>query len=130
MQDAKFGKICNATGVAVGSNSLATYEYCHNNGKLKKINYGNGFSEDYVYNNLEMLSEIWYTIDGTRTKAYSYTYNSDGTLDVITDHRIGKNTKYTYDNRGRLTNIAEKGIDEMCADSYRWQHKNPNGYED
>ena len=26
--------------------------------------------------------------------------------------------------------VAEKGIDEMCADSYRWQHNNPNGYED
>lgn len=25
---------------------------------------------------------------------------------------------------------AEKGLYEMCADSYRWQHKNPNGYED
>ena len=25
---------------------------------------------------------------------------------------------------------AEKGIDEMCADSYRWQSNNPNGYED
>ena len=25
---------------------------------------------------------------------------------------------------------AEKGIEEMCADSYRWQHSNPNGYED
>lgn len=24
---------------------------------------------------------------------------------------------------------AEKGIDDMCADSYRWQHNNPNGYE-
>ena len=25
---------------------------------------------------------------------------------------------------------AQKGIDEMCADSYRWQSQNPNGYED
>ncbi len=25
---------------------------------------------------------------------------------------------------------AEKDIEEMCADSYRWQHNNPNGYED
>lgn len=25
---------------------------------------------------------------------------------------------------------AERGIDDMCADSYRWQHNNPNGYED
>ncbi len=26
--------------------------------------------------------------------------------------------------------VAEKNIDDMCADSYRWQHNNPNGYED
>lgn len=25
---------------------------------------------------------------------------------------------------------AEKGIEEMCADSYRWQHNNPDGYKD
>ena len=25
---------------------------------------------------------------------------------------------------------AERGLDDMCADSYRWQHNNPNGYED
>ena len=25
--------------------------------------------------------------------------------------------------------VAEKGIEEMCADSWRWQEKNPNGYE-
>jgi len=24
---------------------------------------------------------------------------------------------------------AERGIDEMCADSWRWQRQNPNGYE-
>ncbi|EET60072.1 UDP-glucose 4-epimerase [Marvinbryantia formatexigens DSM 14469] len=26
--------------------------------------------------------------------------------------------------------VAEKGIEEMCADSWRWQSKNPNGYAD
>ena len=25
---------------------------------------------------------------------------------------------------------AEKGIDEMCADTWRWQSGNPNGYPD
>jgi len=25
--------------------------------------------------------------------------------------------------------VAEKGIDEMCADSWNWQSKNPNGYD-
>ncbi len=26
--------------------------------------------------------------------------------------------------------FAEKGIEEMCADAWRWQSENPNGYED
>ena len=26
--------------------------------------------------------------------------------------------------------VAEKGIEEMCADSWRWQSSNPNGYAD
>ena len=26
--------------------------------------------------------------------------------------------------------VAEYGIDEMCADSWRWQSMNPNGYND
>ncbi len=25
--------------------------------------------------------------------------------------------------------IAERGIDDMCADSWRWQSQNPNGFE-
>ena len=24
---------------------------------------------------------------------------------------------------------AEKGIDEMCQDTWRWQSNNPNGYQ-
>ncbi len=71
------------SGISNGDRTLATYEYYPNNGKLKKINYGNGFSEEYVYNSLEMLSEIWYTIDGTRELAYNpfryrgYYYDTD-----------------------------------------------------
>ncbi len=26
--------------------------------------------------------------------------------------------------------VAERGLDEMCEDSWRWQSNNPNGYED
>ena len=25
--------------------------------------------------------------------------------------------------------VAERGLDEMCEDSWRWQSQNPNGYE-
>ena len=97
----------NSTGVTAGDNTLATYEYYPNNGKLKKINYGNGFSEDYVYNTLEMLSEIWYTVDGTRTKAYSYTYNKDGTLSEFENHLNGTTIEYEYDYQGRFISSRE-----------------------
>ena len=26
--------------------------------------------------------------------------------------------------------VAEKGVEEMCADVWRWQSRNPNGYRD
>ena len=98
----------NSTGVATGNNTLATYEYYQNNGKIKKINYGNGFSEEYVYDSLEMLAEIWYTYDdGTKILAYSYTYNSDGTLDVFTNHLDETSIKYTYDVHGRFISSCE-----------------------
>ncbi|WP_223592375.1 UDP-glucose 4-epimerase GalE [Neobacillus bataviensis] len=31
--------------------------------------------------------------------------------------------------RRELGWVAERGIEEMCRDSWRWQQKNPNGYE-
>lgn len=51
----------------------------------------------------------------------------------ITDRRPGDiATCYSDPTKAKLELnwVAEKGIDEMCADSYRWQHNNPNGYED
>ena len=67
----------NSSSVNIGRTTLASYEYNTNNGKLKKINYGNGFSVEYVYNRLEMLSEIWYTENGIRSIAYSYEYRQN-----------------------------------------------------
>ena len=26
--------------------------------------------------------------------------------------------------------VAERGLEEMCEDSWRWQSNNPNGYEE
>ena len=98
----------NSTGVSAGNNALATYEYYPNNGKLKKINYGNGFSEEYKYDNLEMLSEVCYTYsDGTSETAYTYEYNSDGTLAKFTNHLDGTTIEYLYDVHGRFVSSSE-----------------------
>ena len=98
----------NSSGVTAGNNTLATYEYYPNNGKIKKINYGNGFSEEYEYNSLELLDKIWYNYnDGTRVLAYSYTYNNDGTLHVFTNHLDGTSIEYEYDVYGRFISASE-----------------------
>ena len=68
----------NSSSVDIGSTTLASYEYNENNGKIKKINYGNGFSVEYVYNRLEMLTEIWYNESNVRTLAYEYEYTAYG----------------------------------------------------
>ena len=100
----------NSTGVNAGNNTLATYEYCDNNGKLKKINYGNGFSEEYKYNALELLSEVCYTYsDGTSETAYAYEYNADGTLAKFTNHLDGTTIEYLYDVHGRFVSSSETG---------------------
>ena len=105
----------NALEVRTGNNTLADYEYYPNNGKLKKINYGNGFSEEYVYNTLEMLSEVWYTYDdGTRVCAYEYEYTSCGQLYKIVDNLLGKTIIYSYDSMGRISISEQCDSEEEC----------------
>ena len=102
----------NAKTVKAGSNTLATYSYNQNNGKLISVTYANSFSENYVYNDLELLSEIWYTNSTTNTLAYSYEYTSAGLLYKFIDHINGKTTVYKYDCSGRITDSAEFDSDE------------------
>ena len=92
----------NSSATKVGNTTLASYEYNENNGKIKKINYGNGFSVEYVYNRLEMLSEIWYNENGTRTLAYSYEYTDDGQVYEYHDHKSGYVYVNKYDRSNRL----------------------------
>ena len=50
----------------------------------------------------------------------------------ITDRRPGDIAECYADPtlaQKELNWIAEKGIDEMCQDTWRWQSMNPNGYE-
>ena len=57
--------------IGIGNVSLAEYEYNDHNGKLNEIYYGNGHSVKYVYDTLENLSEVCYTINGIVTTVYS-----------------------------------------------------------
>ncbi|MBQ8380701.1 MAG: RHS repeat-associated core domain-containing protein, partial [Clostridia bacterium] len=104
----------NAASISSDGNALASYTYNSNNGKLNKITYGNGFVVEYVYNKLEMLEEVWYTKNGTKSLAYEYTYTASGQVYKFINHTNGKTTAYKYDDTDKLTGFYEYAT----ADSY------------
>ncbi len=107
----------NSDVIKAGDKTLADYEYNPNNGKLIKVIYGNGFAEEYVYNSLEILEEIWYTYsDGTRKQAAEYRYTSDGLLHSIDDLLSGRTTVYSYDADDRLIGSSEYDTEDMKND--------------
>ena len=105
----------NMDSVAIGNRTLADYEYEEENGKLSSMTYGNGCTVYYLYDELENLSELWYSYDEgeTVTAAYSYTYGADGQLCRFDNLLTGKSTVYTYDSFGRLTGFAEYDTESM-----------------
>ena len=97
----------NSSSIKVGSTQIASYEYYNNNGNLKKIIYGNGHEEEYKYNELDLLTEVWYN-QGTSTElVYSYEYTSDGQLYKFTNHTTNESIVYKYDLSNRIIGIIE-----------------------
>ena len=54
-------------------------------------------------------------------------------LDVLHAFEKACGKEIPYRNAEKAKNelgwVAERGIDKMCEDSWRWQTMNPNGYE-
>ena len=116
----------NTASVTAGENELAEYTYNQNNGKLNKITYGNGFSVSYVYNVLELLTEVWYNYtDGTSENVYEYEYTADGQVYRFIDNLAGKTTKYKYDVNNRVVGIVEY----KNGDAYH-TNASQNAYDD
>ena len=77
------------------------------NGKLKKITYANGFSEEYVYDTLDRLSEIWYHYSDSDSEcAVRYFYTTEGQLQREDDLLSGKSRIYVYNAGGSITAIV------------------------
>lgn len=93
------------SAIKIGDTSLATYEYKSRNGNLSKVTYANGQIVKYVYNDLELLTEIWYNSD--TEPAYEYKYTTAGKLYMIVDNVLGIATQYEYDADERVVAINE-----------------------
>ena len=99
----------NSESISVGTNELANYEYNENNGKLKRVTYGNGYAVEYVYNELEQLECVKYRSDESSSfiTAYEYEYTADGQIYLLKDNINGRAIVYVYDESDRLEGCKE-----------------------
>ena len=68
---------------------------------------------EYVYNTLELLTEVWYTENDVRYKAHEYVYTANGQLYEYKDNVSGKTVIYKYDFDKRLSSISEYDNDNV-----------------
>ena len=95
----------NVLTIKAGNYTLATYEYAAKNGKLKKLTYGNGDYEEYVYDELERLVQT--KLNGV--SEYIVKYDNNGRLYSLTED--GATHIYEYDSLDRLIRAWQEDED-------------------
>ena len=90
----------NQTMVKAGDKTLESYGYAPNNGPLITVAYGNGDTQEILYDKEERIrARRW---NGESTDAVRYEYDDYGTLEKETDLVNGRIDKDQYDMTGRL----------------------------
>ena len=90
----------NQTMVKAGDKTLESYRYAPNNGPLITIAYGNGDTQEILYDKEERIrARRW---NGESTDDVRYEYDDYGTLEKETDLVNGRIDKDQYDMTGRL----------------------------
>ena len=90
----------NQTMVKAGDKTLESYRYAPNNGPLKTVTYGNGDTQEILYDKEERIkSRRW---NGQSTDTVRYEYDAYGSLEKETDLVNGRIDKDQYDMTGRL----------------------------
>ncbi|MCI7019197.1 MAG: Fic family protein [Clostridiales bacterium] len=96
----------------VGTQQLASYVHNVHTGDVESMTYGNGTPFQYVYNDLDQVTEVKYN-GSTR---FVYHYTGDGQLYQVEDEALGLTHTYTYDALGRLIySSTEEITDFYCA---------------
>ena len=90
----------NQTMVKAGDKTLESYRYAPNNGPLKTVTYGNGDTQEILYDKeARIKSRRW---NGQSTDTVRYEYDAYGSLEKETDLVNGRIDKDQYDMTGRL----------------------------
>ena len=90
----------NQTMVKAGDRTIESYRYAPNNGPLKTVTYGNGDTQEILYDKeARIKSRRW---NGQSTDTVRYEYDAYGSLEKETDLVNGRIDKDQYDMTGRL----------------------------
>ena len=99
-----YGDFALRTAVKIGNRTLASYSYTDDrNYYLEELEYGNGNSVQYEYDDLGRIVKQTYEDGDTVT----FKYNNDGDLASVTDSATNTTTTYYYDLSGRLMKYTE-----------------------
>ena len=94
----------NQTMVKAGDKTIESYRYAPNNGPLKTVTYGNGDTQEILYDKEERIcARRW---NGESTDDVRYEYDDYGTLEKEIDLVNGRIDKDQYDMTGRLVQSA------------------------
>ncbi len=96
--------------IKVGTRTLASYTYTNlYDRNLASLTYGNGATEEYVYDSQGRVIEVEST-SGTSTKTLTYTYDSFGNIVKEVDTEAGVERRYKYSESGSIIRYTEKTI--------------------
>ena len=114
----------NTSSVNVGDNQIVQYDYDEMHSGPTSMTYANGLTVNYVYDDLDRLSEVWYNEGTGAQKVYEYEYTDDGKIARITDVRHGEVTSVIYDGSDRPVDTSIYDGEEHLADiSYTYGEK-------
>ena len=79
------------------------YDY-YDTGYVKSITYPNGLKTEYEYDNINRVSRVTTTKNGTAINTFEYEYDNNG--NTTKEIRNGAVTSYSYDNLDRLISVT------------------------
>ena len=108
----------NRKSVSIAGKAAVSHDYEARNGNLLKSTYANGWEVTYTYDNLDRVTEVKASKDGTSYTIGRYIYDKLGRVARFIDGQVpGKSCTYGYDLTDRL---CEAVFDDGTAYTYTY----------
>ena len=108
----------NRKSVSIAGKAAVSHDYEAKNGNLLKSTYANGWEVAYTYDNLDRVTEVKASKDGTSYTIGRYIYDKLGRVARFVDGQVsGKSCNYGYDLTDRL---CEGVFDDGTAYRYTY----------